>query len=166
MADLLTHALVGYAVATALSWRYAAVTPPFVTLAMVGAVSPDLNRVDLLLPEATVATLLGVPWLWAPLHRLGGSLLVVALGATLVPRRRRRLALAVLAVGAGSHYALDLLLYKPSGLSFVALWPFTDHRFAVKGSYLSTDRWPAAAAAVTALGTWLVDRRRTDPTGN
>lgn len=159
MPDLLTHALVGYALATALSWRYEAVKPPFVTFAMVGAVSPDLNRVDLLLPEATVATLLGVPWSWTPLHRVGGSLLVVAVGAALVPRRHRRLAVAVLAVGAASHYALDLLLYKPSGLTFPLLWPFTDHRFALEGRYISSDRWPAAVATAVAAGAWLADRR-------
>lgn len=163
MPELLTHALVGFVVATVLSWRDERVTPPFVTLAMLGALSPDLNRVELVLPDATVATLLGVPWSWTPLHRLGGTVLVVAVCAVLVEPRHRRLALALLAVGAGSHYALDVLLYKPSGLTSPLLWPFTDHRFAVEGIYVSSDRWPAVVSGVVALGVWVQDRRLSDP---
>lgn len=162
MPDLLTHALSGYVVATLLSWRYETVTSPFVTLAMVAAISPDFNRIDLLLPEATVETLLGVPWDWTPLHRLGGSLLVVAIGVTFVTRRHRRVAVAVLAVGAGTHYVLDGLLYTPSGLSAPFLWPFGTYQLAVDGLYVSSNRWPAAVAIGVSFVVWLVDRRVTD----
>lgn len=159
MPDLLTHALVGFVVGTALSWRYDHVTSPFVTLVMVGALSPDLNRIELLVPDPTVETLVGIPWTWAPLHRLGGTALVVAVAALLVDRRHRRLAVALLAVGATSHYTLDFLLYKPSGLTSPLLWPFTVHRVAIDGILVSSDRWPAVVAGVAALCVWLVDRR-------
>lgn len=159
MPELLTHALLGFVLATVLSWRDERVTTPFVTLAMAGALSPDLNRVELLLPAATVESLVGIPWSWTPLHRVGGTVLVVALVAVLVEPKHRRLALAALALGAGSHYALDFLLYKPSGLTSPLLWPFTDQRFAVEGIYVSSDRWPAVVTGVVALGVWLVDRR-------
>jgi membrane-bound metal-dependent hydrolase YbcI (DUF457 family) len=159
MPELLTHALAAYVVATVVSWRYERITPAFVALAMAGALSPDLNRADLVVPDATVETLLGIPWSWVPLHRLGGTLVVVAVVALLVMPKHRRLAFALLALGAGSHYLLDFFLYKPSGLTSPLLWPLTDHRFAVNGFYLSTDRWPAAVAAVVAAGVRLVDRR-------
>lgn len=159
MPDLLTHALVGFVVGTVLSWRDDRVTAPFVTLAMVGAVSPDLNRIELLVPAPTVETLLGVPWTWTPLHQVGGTLVVVATAAVLVHPRHRRLAVALLAVGATSHYALDFLLYKPSGLTSPMLWPFTVHRFAIEGIYVSSDRWPAVVAGVVALCVWVIDRR-------
>lgn len=159
MPDLLTHALVGFVVGTALSWRDDRVTAPFVTLVMVGALSPDLNRIELLVPDPTVETLVGIPWTWTPLHRLGGTVLVVAVAALLVHRRHRRLTVALLAAGATSHYALDFLLYKPSGLTSPLLWPFTVHRFAVEGIYLSSDRWLAVVAGGAALCVWLIDRR-------
>jgi len=166
MPDLFAHALTGYVLATLLSWRYEAVTPPFVTLAMVGAVSPDLNRIDLVVPEATVEALFGIPWSWRPLHRLGGTLLVVAVGAVLVDRRYRRLAVALVAVGAASHYVLDALLYTPSGLSTRLLWPFTGYRVAVDGLYVSSDRWPAAVALVASLVVWGLDRRHSSGSGS
>lgn len=159
MPELLTHALVGFVAGTVLSWRDDRITVPFVTLAMVGALSPDLNRIGLLLPAPTVETLLGVPWTWAPLHRLGGTLLVVAAVAALVHPRYRRLAVALLAVGAASHYALDFLLYKPSGLTSPLLWPFTARRFAIEGIYVSSDRWPAVVAGVVAVAVWWIDRQ-------
>ncbi|QLD88830.1 metal-dependent hydrolase [Natronomonas salina] len=161
MPDLLTHALVGFVVGTALSWRDDRVTGPFVTLVMVGALSPDLNRIELLVPDPTVETLVGIPWTWVPLHRLGGTVLVVTVAALLVDRRHRRLAVGLLAAGATSHYALDFLLYKPSGLTSPLLWPFTVHRFAVEGIYVSSDRWPAVVAGVAAICVWLIDRRLT-----
>lgn len=159
MPDLLTHALVGFVVGTVLSWRHDRVTAPFVTLVMVGALSPDLNRIELVVPDPTVETLVGIPWTWAPLHQVGGTLLVVVAAAILVHQRHRRLAVALLAVGATSHYALDFLLYKPSGLTSPLLWPFTVHRFAIEGFYVSSDRWPAVVAGVAAICVWLIDRR-------
>lgn len=159
MPDLVTHVLVGFVLATVLSWYDGRVTAPFVTVAMAGAIAPDLNRIALLLPEVVVTTMFEIPWSWTPFHRAGGTLLVVAVTAALVGPDHRRLAFAVLAVGAASHYALDVLLYRPSGLTRPLLWPFLDRRFAVDGFLVSTDRWPAAVASLLAFVVWLFDRR-------
>lgn len=159
MVDLLTHVLVGYVLATVLSWRHEALSDRFVTVAMAGALLPDLNRVALVVSSGTVETLLGVPWSWTPLHRVGGTALIIAIGALLVPRRHRRLAVATLLVGAGSHYLLDYGLYQVSGLTGPLLWPFTDARFAFEGLYLSSDRWPAAVATAASAAVWALDRR-------
>ena len=160
MADIFTHVLAGYVIGVLLSWRYEWVTYPFITVVMIGATLPDLSRVGLVVPADAVSVLLGVPWSWTPLHRIGGTAVVVLLGALLVPKRHRRAVGVLLAVGAFSHYALDLFLYKPSGLTGPFLWPFTNHRFAVGGFYLSSDRWPAVVMTAIAGVVWVLDRRR------
>jgi len=159
MAELLTHVLVGYVLAVLLSWRYEWITYPFVVVAMFGALLPDLNRIELLLPAATIEATLQIPWSWTPLHRVGGTLVVIAIGVVLAPATCRRGVAALLALGAGSHYLLDFFLYKPSGLTGPFLWPFTSHRFAVEGFYLSSDRWTAAVMILIALVVWYADRR-------
>jgi hypothetical protein len=45
-----------------------------------------------------------------------------------------------------------------SGLTLPLLWPITDHRFAMPGLYLSSDRWPAVVATAVAAVVWVVDR--------
>ncbi|GAA0512352.1 LexA-binding, inner membrane-associated putative hydrolase [Halorubrum aquaticum] len=164
MADLFTHILVGYVLAIVLSWRYEWISYPFVTAVMIGSTLPDLNRIDLVVPEETISVLLGLPFTWSPLHRVGGTLLIVCIGALLVPNAYRRVVFVLLSVGASSHYVLDLLLYKPSGITSPLLWPFVTHGLAVDGLYLSSDRWPVVAAAVLAGLVWVVDQRmmRTD----
>ena len=127
---------------------------------MVGAALPDLTRIGLVLPADTVSALLGVPLSWAPLHRVGGTVVVIAIGVLLVPHRLRRAVLAMLVLGAASHYLLDLFLYKPSGLAGALFWPISDVRLAVPGFYLSSDRWPAVVTTAVALTVWIIDRRR------
>ena len=161
MADLLTHILVGYVLAVLLSWRADWITAPYITLVMGAAVLPDLNRIELVIPAATVEATLGIPWSWTPLHRVSGTFLVICLGTLLASKQIRRRVFVLLAIGAASHYALDFFLYKPSGLTGPFLWPLTDHRFAVEGFYLSSDRWPALVMMAIAAIVWFLDRRRT-----
>ena len=159
MADLFTHILFGYVLGIVLSWRYEWISYPFITAVMIGSTLPDLNRIDLVLPSDMISILLGVPFTWSPLHRVGGTFLVVCIGALLVPNASRRVVFALLCTGAASHYALDLLLYKPSGMTSPLLWPFITHGIAVDGFYLSSDRWPVIAAMALAGLVWLIDRR-------
>ena len=157
MADLFTHVLAGFVIGVVLSWRFDWLTYPFVVVVMLGAALPDLNRLELLISSSTVHALLGFPFSWEPLHRAGGTLLLVCIGALLAPREYRRAVFALLFAGAASHYLLDFFLYKPSGVTAPLLWPFVTHGFAVDGFYLSSDRWPAVVAMV-ALAVWYVDR--------
>ena len=168
MADLFTHILVGYSLGIVLSWRYEQLSYPFITAVMIGSTLPDLNRIDLVLPEDTMAALFGIPFTWIPLHRVGGTLLIVSIGALLVPTAYRRVVFTCLAAGASSHYALDFLLYKPSGVTSPLLWPFITHGLAVDGFYFSSDRWPVVAAAALAGLIWIMDRRwmRTNHSGS
>ena len=159
MADLFTHILVGYSLGIVLSWRYEQLSYPFITAVMIGSTLPDLNRIDLMIPEEIVTALLGIPFTWSLLHRVGGTFLIVSIGALLVTNVYRRVVFALLTIGASSHYALDFLLYKPSGISGPLLWPFVTHGIAVDGLYLSSDRWPVIVAVTLAVLIWIVDRR-------
>ncbi len=159
MADLLTHVLVGYSLATLLSFRYEWITPRYVTVAMAGALIPDMNRAELLVSEHAVQAALGVPFSWGAFHTMGGSLVAVGIGALLVhPEIRLRVA-ALLFVGMASHHALDLFLTNPSGHSYAVLWPLSGYNPPTPNWYLSSDRWPAAASGLLAAGVWYVRYR-------
>jgi hypothetical protein len=160
VADLLTHVLTAYVLATLCSFRDDRITPAATTAAMVGALVPDLNRIDLLVPAETVEATLGVPFAWDALLTVGGVAVVVTLGTLLVPRRHRPVTAAMLSLGVLSHLPLDYLLRFPSGHTHPYLWPLTAAGLPGPGLYLSSARWPAAVAVVAALFTWIVARRR------
>jgi membrane-bound metal-dependent hydrolase YbcI (DUF457 family) len=162
MPDLFTHVLVGYTIAVVLSWQYEWLGYPFVAVTMAGAILPDLSRLDLLVPAATIETTFAVPFSWIPLHRAGGTLLVVCLGGLLAPKRYRRAVFALLFAGAASHYLLDFFLYKPSGVTGPLLWPFVTDGFVIDGFYRSSDRWPAVVATAGVLAVRFVERRWID----
>lgn len=84
MADLLTHVLAGYILGMLLALRYDWIRGPHVTVVMIGAASPDLNLVDLIIRADLIEATLGVPFSWSALHYLGGNLLVLTVLALLV----------------------------------------------------------------------------------
>ena len=59
MPDLLTHTLVGYIIATILSFKYEWLTPPWVTIAMMGTFIPDLTKIKLVVPSYQAEQILG-----------------------------------------------------------------------------------------------------------
>lgn len=160
MADLLAHVLFAYAVVTVASWRYEWLTPPYVTVAMMGAMIPDLTKIALLVPSYRVEALLGVPFDWFALHTAGGSFVAVLVGTVLVPADHRKRVLLLLTFGAASHHLLDVVLINPSGYSYAVLWPLTGYHPPTPGLYLSTDRWPALVSGALALLVRTVDARR------
>lgn len=161
--DLLTHVLVGYVLGTLLSFRDERVRQAHVTLVTIGALSPDFVKLQLLLPDGLVTWLLGVPFSWSPLHTLGGSVLVICLGTLVLAPEYRTGAIALFAIGAGSHHLLDLLLVTPTGYSYAVFWPLVEYRPPAGGLYLSSDRWPAFVAGCCAAVVWVLDRHRDDP---
>ena len=162
MAELLTHALFAYVLVTLLSVRYPWLTPQYVTVAMMGSLIPDMNRIALAVSADTVEGLLGVPFSWGAFHTPAGSLVAAGVGAMLVPDRYRRRVVALLALGVLSHHALDLLLASPSGYAYEIFWPLSSVVPPSGGYYLSTDRWPAVLSAVVATVVWYVVRYRPD----
>ena len=96
---------------------------------------------------------------WGAFHTLGGTAFVVAIGALLVPRAYRVRVVSLLALGAFSHHALDLLLLNPSGNSYAVFFPLTQYHPPTPNLYLSTDRWPALVSGLLAAVVWAVDRK-------
>lgn len=164
MADVLTHVIAGYVIGTVLSFRYEWMRPAHVTLVMIGALSPDFVKIELFVPDMAVEAMLGLPFSWAPLHTVGGSIVVVLLGSLLLGPTYRWRALALFAIGAASHHALDVVLVTATGYSYAVFWPLTEYRPPAGDLYLSSDRWPALVSGGLAVVVWFVDRRYFDRT--
>jgi len=162
MPDLLTHVLLAYAVATLLKYRYRWLRPAYVTIAMVGALVPDLDHISILIPGSTVEATLGVPFDWGGLQTGGVVLLLILIGTVLVEHTERRRVFAMLSLGAISHLLTDALIRVPDGRSQSIFFPITTYQPPSPGLYLSTDIWPLAASAVFAAVAWYVVRRRPD----
>lgn len=160
MAELLTHVLVGYILATLLSFHYDWLSPRYVTVAMVGAVVPDLSRIGLLVSDDWITATVGIPFEWFAIHTLGGSLVVITIGTLLTTAAHRKRIFALLVLGALSHLVLDGLLFNPSGYSYAIFWPLTSYHPPSPGLYLSTDRWPALVSAIAAAVVWYLRYRR------
>jgi membrane-bound metal-dependent hydrolase YbcI (DUF457 family) len=160
MPDILTHALVGYVLGTALAVRYDWFKPHHVTLVMLGTTVPDFDKVSLVLDDAAVESALGLPFSWLAIHLPIGSLIVCSIGALLVGQQYRKRAFALLIVGALSHYALDSLSVFTTGYSYPYLWPLSEYYFPAAGLYQSSDQWPAALAGLAAAATYVIKRYR------
>jgi len=160
MPDLLAHVFLGYTIFRVLSWRYDWLTRPYVTAGMAGACIPDITKVSLLLPASTVEQLLGIPFSWSPIHRLGGVILCVLVGGVLVDDRRWSKVLLVLLGGAGSHLFADALLTKATGRSYDVFWPLTRWQPPTPGLYLSTQPEPTLVTGLLAAIVWLVSVQR------
>ncbi|RQG89232.1 metal-dependent hydrolase [Natrarchaeobius halalkaliphilus] len=159
MPDLLTHVLVGYIIGTIVVLRCEWAGSPHVTMVMIGALVPDFKKINLLVSDATVSDLLGIPWGWMAIHTVGGSVVIILLGSMLVAPGHRRRVIALLAIGATSHLFLDLLVITWSGEAFPVLWPVTEYRPPSGGLFRSSDRWPALATLTAAAVLWAVRRR-------
>lgn len=162
MADVLTHVLVGYVIGTVLAFRYEWMGSQHVTLVMIGALSPDFVKISLVISDELVASTLGMPFSWSPLHTLGGSVLVVLLGALALAPEYRKQAIVLFAIGAASHHVLDVALLTSTGYSYAVFWPLTEYRPPSGGLYRSSDRWPALVAGLAAVIVWAVSRRFDD----
>lgn len=118
MADLLTHVLVGYCLGTALSFRLNWLRPAHVTMVMVGAILPDLAKIELVIPWRTMVSLLGISWDWTALHTLGGTVVTLLIVTLLVTARLRVRVAWLLAIGIASHHVLDVILITRTGLAY------------------------------------------------
>jgi len=124
MADMLTHVLIALTLAMLFSIRYRWITPRLASVAMAGAMLPDLNRLKWVVSPETAESVLGLSVSWRPMHSIGGVTIAICIGALLVRPQYRRAVAILLTVGALSHFALDLLLVPPAG-SYRYLWPIT-----------------------------------------
>lgn len=158
MADLLTHAFVGYTIGLILSWKYEKIKSPQITMIMVGATLPDLIRIGLLLDPVKIESFLGLPFSWTPIHLGSGVILIAAIGSLLSDPKKSKIVFVLLALGAVSHLFLDSLLITTSGYSYPVFWPFIELHPLIPGLYLSTDVWPAFVSGLIALIFRTMDR--------
>ncbi len=160
VADVLTHVLVGYVLGMVLAFRYDWMRAAHVTIVMVGALAPDFVKAEIFLPDGLMQYLLGIPFSWAPLHTLGGTILLGLLTALLLAPEYRRQAFALFLLGAASHHVLDIALMNATGRSYAVFWPFLDYRPPAGGLYLSSDRWPAVVSGLASVAVWALHRYR------
>jgi membrane-bound metal-dependent hydrolase YbcI (DUF457 family) len=160
MTDLLTHVLLAYVAATALAARYDWLSPAFVTVAMAGALLPDLDHLEKVIPPDLVADVVGVPFSWGAFQTSGPVLLIIALLTLFVESSDRRPVAALLSLGAGTHLAADALLLVPDGRSQSLFWPLTQYQPPSPGVYTSHDLLPLVVMTAVAAMTWYLVRYR------
>lgn len=160
MTDILTHALVGYALGTLLSLQYDWLDRRWVTVVMVGATLPDIDKVHLFVSDPATQQLLGIPFTWELLHLPVGTLVVCLLGSLLVGDQYRRRVFGLLVLGASTHYGLDALAVFTSGYSYPFLWPLSASQFPAGEFYQSSDRWPVVVAGLAAGLVYALERAR------
>ncbi len=159
MPDLLTHVLLVYAILTPLTWFAHRVDPRYVAVAIVGAVLPDLAKIGLILNPGVIESLLGVPFSWLPIHRLGGVILIVGMFALLFESGDRPRIAAFALFGALTQFPLDGLIRRANDLSPPYLYPVTWWQPPAGNLYLSSDLWPVIPAIAIAVAVWRLDRR-------
>lgn len=158
MVDLLAHALLAYAVFTALTARSDRLAPRHVPLGVVGGVIPDLSKASLIIGSGRVEAVLGLPFSWLALHRLGALLLLAALSALFFERTERPVVFGSVLGGGLLHLALDALVIRADGLVPPYLYPFAWWRLPSGDLYLSSELWPTLVALALAATVWLLTR--------
>jgi len=133
---------------------------PYITAAMVGALLPDLAKINLVISNWWVRQWLPVPFSWSALHTTGGVILSVLIVVTLVEPPYRKRVGGLLLFGAGTHLLTDAMLRSVTGRSFPIFWPLTLYEPLTPGLYLSTEPWPTALAIAVAAVLTGIDRRR------
>lgn len=156
MADLLTHLLAAYAVLTVLGWRVEWLTRRWVVVGTGGAAIPDLLKVELLLEEATVGRILGVPFDYDPVGSLFGLVVIAGAVAVHFGSDRRRAYLLLLA-GGSSALVLDGLRAYAGGRAFFWLYPLW-WRPPTPGLYVTADPRVLGLATVVAGLVYGLDR--------
>lgn len=165
MTDLLSHVLAVYAVLTVVSWWRDGLEERHVAVAVVGVVLPDFSKVFLLVSESTISSLLGLPFSWHPLHRLGGVVVLAAAFSLLFERSRRLQVAGYALLGGLAHFPLDALLIRADGHSPPYFYPLSWWQPPAGDLFLSSDLWPVIPIGLLAAAVWLVDRRHGDPRG-
>lgn len=158
MADLLSHVLVAYTVLTVLGWRVGWIGRRWVIVGMGGAAIPDLVKIGLVVEDAVVQGVLGVPFSWSSLGSLWGLLFIGCAVTLMFPRDLRRRAVFALLLGGGSSLVLDGMRMFADGRGGFWLYPLW-WRPPTPNLYVSAD-WRVLVMAMTvALGVSRMDRR-------
>ncbi len=156
MTDLLTHVLIAFAVGQLVASVYPWVTRSYRTAILTGALIPEIVKIGLIIPGATMTTLLGMKFSWNPLASIYGVTISILIGTLIVvPDARRRIFLT-LAVGVLTHIVLDIFVVQPAPTIGFLLWPVpeVEVRLLNIDLYRSTDWWLPFPGAAIAFVTW------------
>ncbi|MEZ3115682.1 hypothetical protein RYH80_07100 [Halobaculum sp. MBLA0147] len=157
MADLLTHVLVPYVVLTVGGW-YWSVPRRWVPVAMGGAAIPDLMKLDLVLDEVVIQSMLGVPFEYDPIASVAG-VAVIAGGFTVwFERSVWQEVYALLVFGGCTSLVLDGLRVFVDGASGFWLYPVWI-RPLTPNLYVSSDPRVTAIIGIVVGVVWLLDTR-------
>jgi len=161
MADLLSHALLAFALFTVVGWAISWLDREWVVVGIVGSLLPDLNRLDMVLDDHLITTVLGVPFDWDGLHTLGAVVVLSTIGAVAFStREERRRAFGLLLAGACSHLGVDMVKAWADGANGAYLFPFSWWRNPTPGWYVSADWWVLVVAVGVALVVFAIDQQR------
>jgi hypothetical protein len=138
MADLLTHVLVPYVLLTVASWQFNWLTKRWIVIGMAGAAIPDLVKLGIVLDDAVIESLLGMPFSYSPISSLGGVLLIAGAIAIFFERHRQRVLLFLL-FGGLSSLVVDGLRVFADGRSGFWLYPVTWWRPPTPSLYVTSD---------------------------
>jgi hypothetical protein len=156
MTDLLTHVLIAFAVGQLVASVYPWVTRSYRTAILTGALIPEMVKIGLIIPGATMTTLLGMKFSWNPLASIYGVTISILIGTLIVvPDARRRIFLT-LAVGVLTHIVLDIFVVQPAPTIGFLLWPVpeVEVRLLNIDLYRSTDWWLPFPGAAIAFVMW------------
>jgi hypothetical protein len=160
MADLLTHVLAAYVLLTVAGWRIGWLEPRWVVVGMGGAAIPDLVKVERLVDEGVIQSVLGVPFEYDPVSSLAG-VLVIAGAITLFFGQERRRVYALLAAGGLSSLVLDGLRVYVDGAADFWLYPLW-WRPPTPSLYVTADARVVVVAVAVAAVVAVVDRYLVD----
>ena len=122
MPDWTTHVLVAWSLATILGFRFKQFSQKNVAIVMLGALIPDLYKITLVLDSFGIH----LQSLLIPIHLPIGSLLIAAIISLFFIEKRS--IFIFLAIGVGTHYALDLLMFS-GGMEI--FYPFSTLKFQI-----------------------------------
>lgn len=84
----------------------------------------------------------------------------VAILALATDRRYARQLLLALALGAGSHYLVDLFKITETGRSWSLFWPLTSTQLPIPAVYVSAEQWPVVVLILLTTLTWVANRAK------
>ncbi|MDQ2071145.1 hypothetical protein ACODNH_12765 [Haloarcula sp. NS06] len=160
MADLLTHLLVPYILLTVASWRVDWLDQHWVVVGMGGAAIPDLVKIEIVLEERTVESILGFPFSYDPLSTLGGVLLLAGIITVAFDRRHWRRVYGLVTFGGLTSLLLDGMRVYADGRASAWLYPFTNWRPPTPSLYVSSDPTVLVVALLAAGTVTVLDRRK------
>jgi hypothetical protein len=157
MAVLLMHVLVPYVILTVAGWQFNWLTKRWIAIGMAGAAIPDLMKIQILLDDNLIESILGIPFSYAPISSLGGVLLIAG-GITVFFETQRRRIFSFLLFGALSSLVVDGLRVFANGRSGFWLYPFSWWRPPTPSLYVTSDVRVLLTAILVSAVVFALDR--------